>query len=1055
MPIEQTTFLGASISSFSANIGWNEQTTSLTIIVGEDDKNGDSFAPVGHGQPVHFEFDTFTFDGILQSWEKKTSISGGIYYEVVVNSPTDILSSCELIIGNYNGSVGAIDNLINIYGYYESLSFGSSMVNESGMPWTTLKAGLISLTSGVANSWSTGYLRFNGHQYTLDLSQLPVLPAYYRIGGTSINLLELISRSCQDGGYDFIVELFIDGSDNIIRIRTISRQTQPATDLVYNFIESRTDVHDKTYGQELRNEVMSAFVVGGQQERLYPVSGVLDVNPNLNTIWPYWGLDSNGNVIVGDGFNDEHTFTLDSRAVNCLGVGATYECTVGELRSVIGNMDSWQTYVSSVFPTKASGIGIPQQLADPTIIQQVFETGGSLLDIICTKPDTVNYYWDEEIQEGLHNLYSFLKDIADEYYGKKFIVRVPFVTYALETDTNRLIGTYEPTDAGYLDQADWLLGNSPFSIPDIYKDIFTTEDGRWYCIVKVANASNYDLKDIPPDSIVVISNVAYLKCSVEPYMVFGDASLYTNPRVIINLPGPINYLNDENSGLTGQEQLLIAAIYGITGAGNPQNLTSIDPSHITQLEEIIGKNNGLAGSFVYDMGPSAVMPDAAVVPLRSNIETYGPWYSIGPQGKVRFEQRPDLVPWNYNGYTYLDFAGNAQVSDVITAQQTGEMGNITLAGSPIVGIGDVLISGGPSVTSLSCEIGVGGITTSYTMRTYTPTFGTLAKYNADRFQRLARFSQENERKIIGNVRTNAILNTSFTSARERALITDTGPRGIKTESPHTILVSNYYQTSANTGIIGVNGLSTCTNYEALRSITDTSYDNLAICSLDAIFRPFSTKKIDFYTTKVSGDAKIAHIENPQITTTEDKKTNESFLGVNYFSGIEDNGLADFTIGAFNSSLPPSGFQSYLNKEETEVRIIGLKGPLFVTGWGYDLFGKPVPNASTGNRTLPDLFDNTFESGFRNKPEHWRAGPLDMRWNDITKMWDTPSRTMRGIYLGSVGGTGLFELYHRDVTTTKILPLGSWLNTSAMTSGTKAIAGFVDDELLIFAADCEE
>src|SRR5574338_789189 len=161
--MEQTLFLGASISSISASVGWNEQESELTVILVEDysnetkvfysDYNADGslnvynnaqtttnvdfFNPPPVGAPVYLVIGDFEFGGILQSWVKKRDINGSPIYEVRVVDPRTILDATEVILNNYDDTIPlTLQNIINAYGYKENqLGFGGAQVNEAGMPW--------------------------------------------------------------------------------------------------------------------------------------------------------------------------------------------------------------------------------------------------------------------------------------------------------------------------------------------------------------------------------------------------------------------------------------------------------------------------------------------------------------------------------------------------------------------------------------------------------------------------------------------------------------------------------------------------------------------------------------------------------------------------------------------------------------------------------------------------------------------------------------------------------------------------------------------------------
>jgi hypothetical protein len=122
-------------------------------------------------------------------------------------------------------------------------------------------------------------------------------------------------------------------------------------------------------------------------------------------------------------------------------------------------------------------------------------------------------------------------------------------------------------------------------------------------------------------------------------------------------------------------------------------------------------------------------------------------------------------------------------------------------------------------------------------------------------------------------------------------------------------------------------------------------------------------------------------------------------------------------------------QSYQNNH----RFLALRGPLVMAGWGFDIEGYPVPNASgeaqdINNagypRSIKDKNDkdggfvnegyegdiilgknqvwddekeewsdpkkeNNFYKGWGLRPDTWPVGPVDLRWDDARKVWTAP------------------------------------------------------------------
>ena len=65
-------------------------------------------------------------------------------------------------------------------------------------------------------------------------------------------------------------------------------------------------------------------------------------------------------------------------------------------------------------------------------------------------------------------------------------------------------------------------------------------------------------------------------------------------------------------------------------------------------------------------------------------------------------------------------------------------------------------------------------------------------------------------------------------------------------------------------------------------------------------------------------------------------------------------------------------------EVENIRAIGFRAPMVLSGWGFDINDNPVP-ADTGD-------GSQFASGAFSNPALWKTGPVDFRWDDERKVW---------------------------------------------------------------------
>lgn len=77
-----------------------------------------------------------------------------------------------------------------------------------------------------------------------------------------------------------------------------------------------------------------------------------------------------------------------------------------------------------------------------------------------------------------------------------------------------------------------------------------------------------------------------------------------------------------------------------------------------------------------------------------------------------------------------------------------------------------------------------------------------------------------------------------------------------------------------------------------------------------------------------------------------------------------------TVGNSGNVNPPSGISS----QPVIQRSVGFSLPMFGAGFGYDVKGNQVPTSTApGSTVLQDV-------------NSWKAGPIDLRWDDTRQVW---------------------------------------------------------------------
>lgn len=982
-------FLGASVRYYNSVIGWGQTPSELIVGLAEDDLAGDVFSPPLPGAPVYFEHGNFKFGGILQHQELQRGEGGAPVYEVSVYDPRIILEGVQLILNGYTDGVYNMPNLLNIYGYYENTyGFGSSEINESGMPWLNIVNGLGAMFNGLGGIYG-GAINYRGYFYNVVMSPLPSLPESYRVGGTSISLLNFIQEICEAGNLDWFCTL----QGQQIYIQTINRTSAFTTFGAITNYAATVGANRTNAGLELMDNVTGKFLIGGPVDQIYYNfyqdygNDTTDYGAEDNTIWPFWGFDGeqvNGgaNVIMGQGTGDDHRFVVDARSWEIYGIPDWYETNILEMRAALDSQETWEAMLwlyndvqGSPQYHRAQTVGIIgdanqefKNLVNPLNIDEFDKLTMMQFQNLKSKPMTNVLNFDH--QKNIKKLYDLVRTIAEENYGRKWMVRIPFVYAANVPETDTIKFSQNPTDSGYIDEAEWIdaIGNGllPYDVTR-----FTDESNKFTAFVRFDNAIKLDFSDISDDDkyIAEINNQlsVFVRCEVDPNIVFLNKEAAFSPRVVITLPGVVRIYQGDDNLFAGfiYDYLLETVqdkINDAIQAGNPNYTGLTTQAQVKQVAKtkVEAKFRSIGSdSIQFSKEAAAVAPDMVAIPLRDNTMAYGPWFSLGATGKVEFEVDESLVPWNYGSFTLMNEIGSAKVQEVYSNQTISETGSVTFAGAPEYSLGNSLTLGGPAVSDISCSIGQDGITTTYNMKVFTPDFGKLRRYNIDRTARMAKVAQQFRRRVrelyFKSEKQGGI------SDRKTKFFKSIKAKRDKSNSSHLMLCGE---------MVGASGTGYSANVASQPPYNTVSqlgidYEHKGGMSLDGMFRPFSTNP------DASG---IPHYESPTGSGT----------------GIDCNDLNPFKSGhdiqciVNGSGTVPDDLviPNLGGYYPSEYRPIALRGPLVISGWGYDINEDPVPSKPLpSGQTTKEFVDNVLQ-----RSDLWKTGPVDIRWDDDRKVW---------------------------------------------------------------------
>lgn len=998
---------GSTVKSFRTNLGWGTQKTSLEINLVQDFQLGDYFLPVSVGTPVHINFYQLKFSGLLQRWDRLNDAGGNPVYRVIIEDPRDILDSAELILSNYSGTTFGVPNLLNVFGFAENFyGFGGARINESGMPWNLIRDCVLFIVNNGGGNFG-GALSHKGFYYSLDLSQLPVPPDYYRIGGSNVNLLSAIQQVCEDGGCDFFIDM-IPGTYTI-RVRTVSRRNQPSLGTISSLISTTTangQCIRSSVGLESRNEVTSSFLVGGQLNVIYE---------GLNPI-TYFGESPTGNPIVGIGNGYDLTANLNSMEIFDIINSSSYPCTALEMCCAMADQITWMAYIKKNRPALYNTLGMHSIYAsadDNNINEAVLpQDGHDFSAVAANRASLANL----EITDFLvQRVYNFVKKAGEEFLGKKFLVEIPFVFTKVEPETGRIIHSLEPADAGYSESA-----LPPLNLPLAYVNQFLTQDNRFesYCFFSLPYEADMSRLNSPDFFISQLG--IYCKCSVDEKIVFLDP---LTPCVAVTLSNPIYRASMDATG-AGVEIVSEALGHSSSGFTKMQTLRS-------------------AGNFFGRISPLPLMPTSFAIPLKSNIHCYGPWYAAGAQGKVLFKIDNGLTPWNYGGYAYMDLAGSAMVSEAVTFQQTAESGEIELVGPPILNIGDQLQSIGPNCTGMDIGYSESGVTTTYRFSTFTNKFGIFSKGNIERMKRLALAIQQHRRDLRQAFSRMLIPNSSRNQsiAFRGSFYSKDLPPHVQRASPHPYFVGVVVNDPEELGHFRTS-VTTSNDSELLRSLNTNNqyYLKTAAMSLSGLIRPIST---DYNNQLMSCYTKSLGMKEEGVSWSLDSE----FL--NPFS--EGNDLEVYLRG--NTFEDAHGYiKGSPGGDGSNVRVFALRGPLVVSGWGWSVDGYPVPTDGPENKNNVNI-----SPGYLRESIKWKTGPVDLLWDKNRGVW-TPHGAMLGkVVNGEIpaGGYGEVEVWDGSKATGQETRYVYNFFSKKVEEGTKVAAIWIPEATAwyLIAADC--
>lgn len=924
------------------------------------------------GTAVAFKFGECVFGGILQRYTHKKSLDG-YRWDIIIESPGKWLDGVQIILDSFQGTsynesgaggftfTNQINNVWNPFAVRENFEyggrFGMSGVNSAGFP--ALDA--LSLIEEISRGEHAfgGPARFGESYYEVDLTEVKrITPSYFRLKGPTQSLSSVIQECCNIALHDYVV--FIDSKDAIessgiiknpiIRVKVIDKSFLPDA----NYIKSVVENYEKSgvlvsadHGKEFPDIVTQRLVIGGPASRVA-------VTPASSAI-PVWGKlrgQFGDNYLTGNGLEMNSVVNLLIKAT-----GAIYRTDVLEVRCALSGFNTWILYhllKNNSFPC-FTNVGLNDYQ-----FQGLISGTLTLNQILDNTAATANYtsqmYTGVNFMEFLNILYDEIKQAGEEFYGRKFLVPLPEEPGGISNNIKFLSEDLQYISSWQISDSGW-VGGRPFSDFNFYDG-----EGRLksYAVWNIDPRVDYSSLGSDWDlAIGVTRGIGTHKISVE-----REISWYNGaPHAVVELPPVAGYDN-----VTTQQYGLYHLCQALKG--------------VTPNINVMASFGAENGPLSYPIAPRRIGPRSFGIAQESSRYNWGPWWWVSDyRGKAEVLIEETLKPETFGSAAAADVVGFAYANTSGANLNGVETGYVELAEIPKYNIASKFSDVGPYITGMDINISIDGIRTTYKFNTWTPEFGKVAKYQADRISNI----NKNQIRFFQD-RRSRWSKPPFPSMNMKNAI-QSGPN----------MISPIWGMNAINGVFanlltdGKPNMISGNITNALAPISKQG-DNAFGASLEQIYSPV---KINNKNTKYATSVKPVPANgdlNPYFPATNNQ-------GALYNHASKDT---DFQISVFNTN---TGYdlQDPKNNNVSEVRTTAsFRYPMLLNGWGYTLDGAPIPCDTADRRK--------FHPNAAKNRSLWKNGPLQLMWDEELEVWAGGLQILEGILETSITAPATPENY---------------------------------------------
>lgn len=739
------------------------------------------------GSPIGLRFGQCTYGGILQKFIHNKSLSG-YTWDVIIQSPGKVFQGIQVILDAYDGTNfygsfpstnvfigGSIKNIWNVFGvrenYFTGGIFGGSGVNSSGFPALDALNIIEEISRGEHRFG--GPARFGDHDYTVDLSTLKsFVNRYYRLKGPIQSLGAVIEDCCSTFSQDFIPsikpansEILSNGviENPVLTVLVNSKTFQPEPNRVKEIVkiyEQAGKLKSANFGKELVDGPTQKLVIGGPasryeivtKERFIPVWGfktpqIVESIPTVESnfyVGTNYSPQSIAEIPILDNDVEEWCRRILPRQTES---GTVWPAKVLEVRCAMSGFDTWAMYHI-----------LNKTLLAPYVytycdIQNEDSYGGAQFDQAAisaiNRGDPAAYslcggktkagYISEEVKDILNKICSMISTAGNEFYGRKFLVLLAQEPGGIINNLKwipeeyRLVNSWDVADSAWIEPAVY----GPLRV-EAYRDVsFYDAEGR------LKAACEWSIKEdgLIKDFSSISDSYEIQGRTIASYNVQIDKTIYVsglNMYALVTVP-PV-YVND---GYLTADKFMFQYMKILGLIQNPEY----------SYNALLNSGMNFSSVFAFPLVPAMDIPYAVGVPRQSNKVSWGAWWNKVPgDGGAEVIIEDSLRPEIYGSYdTLQDVAFSAYANIDNSGTGDSESGYIDILGLPEYNIAERMAGSGPYLTGIDVSVGIEGIETSYKFNTWTPQFGKLSKFNADRLASInrnaTRFLQEQRQKF--------------------------------------------------------------------------------------------------------------------------------------------------------------------------------------------------------------------------------------------------------------------------------------------------------------------